>query len=29
MLDDGVQGEGVDLRVADIATLLVEAGAAD
>ncbi len=29
MLDDGVQGEGVDLRVADVATLLVEAGAAD
>ncbi|HXD65993.1 MAG TPA: (Fe-S)-binding protein [Solirubrobacteraceae bacterium] len=29
MLDDGVQGAGVDLRVADVATLLVEAGAAD
>ena len=29
MLDDGVQGEGADLRVADVATLLVEAGAAD
>ena len=30
MLDDGVQGaEGLDLRVADVATLLVEAGAAD
>jgi Fe-S oxidoreductase len=29
MLDDGVQGTGVDLRVADVATLLVEAGAAD
>jgi Fe-S oxidoreductase len=29
MLDDGVQGAGADLRVADIATLLVEAGAAE
>jgi Fe-S oxidoreductase len=29
MLDDGVQSAGADLRVADIATLLVEAGAAD
>ena len=29
MLDDGVQGAGADLRVADVATLLVEAGAAD
>jgi Fe-S oxidoreductase len=29
MLDDGVQGIGADLRVADVATLLVEAGAAD
>jgi Fe-S oxidoreductase len=29
MLDDGVQGAGADLRVADIATLMVEAGAAD
>jgi Fe-S oxidoreductase len=29
MLDDGVQGTGADLRVADVATLLVEAGAAD
>ncbi|MBV9817876.1 MAG: 4Fe-4S dicluster domain-containing protein [Solirubrobacterales bacterium] len=29
MLDDGVQGEGADLRVADVATLLVEAGAAE
>jgi Fe-S oxidoreductase len=29
MLDDGVQGVGADLRVADVATLLVEAGAAD
>lgn len=28
MLDDGVQGEGADLRVADVATLLVQAGAA-
>ena len=29
MLDDGVQSAGADLRVADVATLLVEAGAAD
>jgi Fe-S oxidoreductase len=29
MLDDGVQSVGADLRVADVATLLVEAGAAD
>ncbi len=29
MLDDGVSGAGADLRVADVATLLVEAGAAD
>jgi Fe-S oxidoreductase len=29
MLDDGVQGTGAELRVADVATLLVEAGAAD
>jgi Fe-S oxidoreductase len=29
MLDDGVQGARADLRVADVATLLVEAGAAD
>ncbi|HEY2318715.1 MAG TPA: heterodisulfide reductase-related iron-sulfur binding cluster [Solirubrobacteraceae bacterium] len=29
MLGDGVQGIGADLRVADVATLLVEAGAAD
>ncbi|MFL5864434.1 MAG: (Fe-S)-binding protein [Solirubrobacteraceae bacterium] len=29
MLDDGVQSVGADMRVADIATLLVEAGAAD
>jgi Fe-S oxidoreductase len=29
MLDDGVQSAGSDLRVADIATLMVEAGAAD
>ncbi len=29
MLDDGVQGVGAELRVADVATLLVEAGAAD
>jgi Fe-S oxidoreductase len=29
MLDDGVQGAGAELRVADVATLLVEAGAAD
>jgi Fe-S oxidoreductase len=29
MLDDGVQGAGADLRVADVATLLVQAGAAD
>ncbi|MBA3908155.1 MAG: (Fe-S)-binding protein, partial [Pseudonocardiales bacterium] len=29
MLDDGVQGAGANLRVADVATLLVEAGAAD
>ncbi|MHB1836575.1 MAG: (Fe-S)-binding protein, partial [Solirubrobacteraceae bacterium] len=28
MLDDGVQGAGAKLRVADVATLLVEAGAA-
>ena len=29
MLDDGVQSAGAQLRVADVATLLVEAGAAD
>jgi Fe-S oxidoreductase len=29
MLDDGVQSAGAPLRVADVATLLVEAGAAD
>jgi Fe-S oxidoreductase len=29
MLDDGVQSVGAQLRVADVATLLVEAGAAD
>jgi Fe-S oxidoreductase len=29
MLDDGVHSAGADLRVADVATLLVEAGAAD
>jgi Fe-S oxidoreductase len=29
MLDDGVQSVGAPLRVADVATLLVEAGAAD
>jgi Fe-S oxidoreductase len=29
MLDDGVQSVGAELRVADVATLLVEAGAAD
>ena len=29
MLGDGVQSAGADLRVADVATLLVEAGAAD
>jgi Fe-S oxidoreductase len=29
MLDDGVQGAGAALRVADVATLLVEAGAAE
>jgi Fe-S oxidoreductase len=29
MLDDGVQGVGSQMRVADVATLLVEAGAAD
>jgi Fe-S oxidoreductase len=29
MLDDGVQSAGAGLRVADVATLLVEAGAAD
>jgi Fe-S oxidoreductase len=29
MLDDGVQNAGAELRVADVATLLVEAGAAD
>ena len=29
MLDDGVQGAGADLAVKDVATLLVEAGAAD
>jgi Fe-S oxidoreductase len=29
MLDDGVQSAGSDLRVADIATLMVEAGAAE
>ncbi|MGI8715584.1 MAG: heterodisulfide reductase-related iron-sulfur binding cluster [Solirubrobacteraceae bacterium] len=29
MLDDGVQTAGAQLRVADVATLLVEAGAAD
>ena len=29
MLDDGVQGAGAELRVADVATLLVQAGAAD
>jgi Fe-S oxidoreductase len=29
MLDDGVQSVGAELRVVDVATLLVEAGAAD
>jgi Fe-S oxidoreductase len=29
MLDDGVQSAGAQMRVADVATLLVEAGAAD
>jgi hypothetical protein len=29
MLGDGVQSAGEQLRVADVATLLVEAGAAD
>ncbi|MGH2888944.1 MAG: (Fe-S)-binding protein [Solirubrobacteraceae bacterium] len=29
MLDDGVQSTGAEMRVADVATLLVEAGAAD
>jgi Fe-S oxidoreductase len=29
MLDDGVQSAGAQLRVADVSTLLVEAGAAD
>src|SRR5205807_298489 len=29
MLDDGVQSAGEELRVVDVATLLVEAGAAD
>jgi hypothetical protein len=29
MLGDGVQGADADLRVADVATLLVQAGAAD
>ena len=29
MLDDGVQGAGTDMVVKDVATLLVEAGAAD
>jgi Fe-S oxidoreductase len=29
MLDDGVQSAGTGMRVADVATLLVEAGAAE
>jgi hypothetical protein len=29
MLDDGVQSVGEEMRVVDVATLLVEAGAAD